>query len=295
MKEAFIIYNPASGPEKGQQLHDLLKEKLLEEYTVVNSHKTSGPDDAVNIAKEMSEKGVDAIFAIGGDGTINQVSLGIIKAETEKKPVLGIIPGGTFNGVSRLLGYSTNPKTVIKNFTFDKTIMMDTAMFNDTLFNMIFSIGDIPESLHNVSSEEKSKFSVFAYAYNIARDAIKNNHYKLKITANDREIVGQFSHVAVMLSSTLNGLPINSNIKKNDGNLHVFLLKESSLSKKLAVLPDLINGTIKDNETIEYLSTKKLLIESLEGEVETDVDGDKSETLPANIEIKPKFLEVFSK
>lgn len=295
MKEAVIIYNPGAGNEKGESLHKLLKTKLLEEFDIVNSFPTRGPGDATRFAEFASDNGVHSIFAIGGDGTVNEVSLGIIKSKSEVKPILGIIPGGTFNGVSRILGYSTNPKTVIKNFSYNKTIMMDSAKFNSTLFNMIFSIGDIPESLHNVSSEEKTKFSMFAYAYNIARDAIKNSHHKMKVTVDDKEIIGDFSHIAVMLSSTVYGLPINSDITKNDGFLHVFLLKESSLSRKLSVLPDLISGKLKSNDAIEYIKTKKLRIDSLEGTIETDIDGDKSEALPAEIEILPKILKVYSK
>lgn len=295
MKDALIIYNPSSGNEKGETIKNYLEKRLIKDFDNVKSLATEKAGDGAKFSEQAAKDGVHSVFAIGGDGTVNEVVLGIVRSEVEKKPILGIVPGGTFNGVSRILGFSQNPRTVIRNFDFTKTTTLDSAKYNDKIFNMIFSIGDVPEALHNVSSQEKAVFSVFAYFVNIARDAIKNTHHSLRIKVEDEVLEGDYSHVAVMLSSAVFGLPINTQVEKNDGFIHVFLLKESTLTEKIAIVPDLISGALKKNDKIKYFKTKKIEIESLKGVVETDLDGDKSDPLPGLIEVLPRAIEVYSK
>lgn len=295
MKKATIIFNPIAGKGKTKELTKYLEERLLEEFDSVEILATKKPKDAIVFATNACLNGIHSIFAIGGDGTINEVVQGIMDSSCEKKPILGTIPGGTFNGVSRIMEFSQNPRAAIDNIDFNKTEFIDIGRSNNETFNMIYSIGDVPESLHNTPSEEKSAFSVFAYAINIARDAVKNTHYHMNISVNDLNIEGDYSHVVVMLSTALSKLTlINKGIRKNDGYLHLFILKESSLFEKIAILPDLIGGNIFENEMIKYFKTKEVIIDSKEDIINTDLDGDKASPLPSKITIIPKAIEMYS-
>lgn len=295
MKKVTIIFNPVAGKGKTRELTKYLENKLLQEFDSVEIQATEKPRDAILFATEACINGVHSVFALGGDGTVNEVVQGIMDASCEKKPILGAIPGGTFNGVSRIMEFSQNPKAAINNIDFNKTEFIDIGRSNKETFNMIYSIGDVPESLHNTPVEEKSAFSVFAYAFNIARDAVKNSHYHMSINVNGENIEGDYSHVVIMLSTALSKLTlINKGIKKNDGYLHLFILKESSLFEKIGILPDLIGGNIFENEMIKYFKTKEILIESNEEIINTDLDGDKASPLPSKITIIPKAIEIYS-
>ncbi|MDO5028810.1 MAG: diacylglycerol kinase family lipid kinase [Bacillota bacterium] len=293
MKKVLIIYNPVAGSEKGEEINFLLRKKLVEEFDYIISKKTVEAEDAYNFAKNACSQDFHAIFVVGGDGTINQVTKALLENYPNNRPVLGVFPGGTFNGVSRILGYPQNIRAAIRKLKFDKTIKMDVGKFNENYFNMIFSIGDIPESIHNVSNEEKSVFSGWAYAYNIAKDAIKNNHYLMEVNVDGQIIKGDFSHLIVMLSSALYGTPLINDIEKNDGYLHLFIVKESTLFDKMSIIPDLISGKIKNNEHIKYFKCKNIQIKSLDKLIETDIDGEKSDHLPANIEIISQAIEMY--
>lgn len=294
MKKAVIIYNPVAGNDKGSNYNNILRNRLEAEFDEVISIATQKEKDAIHLATDASDEGVHSIFVIGGDGTVNEVTQGILASNKSEKPILGIVPAGTFNGLSRILGFPQNSKNAIKAFDFNKTLKMDVGKFSNNYFNMIFSIGDVPEALHNVTNEEKSAFSIFAYAYNIARDAIKNCHYPMEITTEEETITGDFSHVVVMTSAAIYGTPLLSGIKRNDGNLHLFVLKESTLFEKMSLLPDLIAGKLKDNDKIKYYKCKNIKIKSLSGQINTDVDGDKADPLPSNIIILEQALETYS-
>lgn len=295
MKKAAIIYNPVAGSNKSTDIHNKLKSKIKDDFDEVISLPTEKPGDGIKFAKEKSEEGYHSIFVIGGDGTVNEVVNGIMKADVDTTPILGVLPGGTFNGVSRILEMPQFSNLSVRKLDLTKTELMDVGKLNDTYFNMIYSIGDVPESLHSVTKEEKAAFSMFAYAFNIARDVVKNSHYQLRFKINDEVIEGEFSHVVVILSSALSKLTIiDSNIEKNDGLFHIFILKESSFFEKFGIIPDLISGRIKYNEMIKYISATELYIESDEENVVTDLDGDKSDSLPSRLKIIPKAIEMYS-
>src|SRR5690606_20704048 len=58
---------------------------------------TSGPGDAVEIARRAALNGVPVVVAVGGDGTVHEVANGLLRARAEREhdTALGIIPCGT--------------------------------------------------------------------------------------------------------------------------------------------------------------------------------------------------------
>ena len=72
------------------------------------------------------------------------------------------------------------------------------------------------------------------------------------------------------------------------------LLKDASLFSKLSVIPDLLKGDVVANDNIEYIKARNIKISS-DSELESDVDGDKSDNLPVEIKVLGQHIEVFSK
>ena len=69
------------------------------------------------------------------------------------------------------------------------------------------------------------------------------------------------------------------------------ILKDSSIISKLSAIPDFIKkGDLVGNNNIEYIKVRNIRISS-EVELESDVDGDKSDNLPIDIKILENRLE----
>ena len=66
---------------------------------------TSEPGHATRIATEAIGSGSEVIVAVGGDGTVNEVGQALLN----NKAVLGIIPGGSGNGLARHFGIPVKP------------------------------------------------------------------------------------------------------------------------------------------------------------------------------------------
>ena len=71
---------------------------------------------------------------------------------------------------------------------------------------------------------------------------------------------------------------------------NILILKDSSIISKLSTIPDLLKGDLVGNDNIEYIKVRNIRISS-EVELESDVDGDKSDNLPIDIKILENRLE----
>lgn len=86
------------------------------DYEIINTQHKS---HATEIAREYAARRYDAVIAVGGDGTVNEVGCGLIGSDT----ALGIIPCGSGNGLARHLGIPIDPFKAVK--WLDKSIFTD--------------------------------------------------------------------------------------------------------------------------------------------------------------------------
>ena len=82
--------------------------------------------------------------------------------------------------------------------------------------------------------------------------------------------------------------------ENKDGYANILILKDASIFSKLSVIPDLLKGDVVSNDNIEYIRARNIKISS-DSELESDVDGDKSDNLPVEIKVLGQHIEVFSK
>lgn len=88
-----FIYNPSSGNESGEKFIGKIEYNLKKYFDEVIIKRTEKENDATKFVGEV--KDADAIGVYGGDGTINEVLLGMYKNNSSAK--LLILPGGTGN------------------------------------------------------------------------------------------------------------------------------------------------------------------------------------------------------
>ena len=289
MQKIMLIINPTSGGEKALDYKEKLENKAKKYFEQVDTRITQKAQDATNFATEASREHYEAVLVFGGDGTVNEVISGI--AEKDYIPKLAIIPGGTGNLITKLLEINQDIDGAIDELDFNSTNKIDIGKSNGHYFGYIFSIGSLPEAIHNVGIEDKTKFGMLAYAINTMKSVVTDQAFNIRVETEKGNYIGPASHVLVLLTNYFADKKIFDEDK--DGYANILILKDASILTKLSVIPDLLKGDVVVNDNIEYMKARHIKISS-DSELETDVDGDKSDDLPVEIKVLGQHIEVYS-
>ena len=289
MQKIMVIINPTSGGEKALDYKEKLENKAKKYFEQVDTRITQKAQDATNFAEEASREHYDAVLVFGGDGTVNEVISGI--TEKDYIPKLSIIPGGTGNLITKLLEINQDIDGAIDELDFNSTNKIDIGKSNGNYFGYIFSIGSLPEAIHNVGIEDKTKFGMLAYAINTMKSVVTDQTFNITVETEKGNYIGPASHVLVLLINYFADKKIFDEDK--DGYANILILKDASILTKLSVIPDLLKGDVVVNENIEYMKARHIKISS-DSELETDVDGDKSDDLPVEIKVLGQHIQVYS-
>jgi diacylglycerol kinase (ATP) len=128
-----FIINPISGGKQKQNIPALIDTHLDKTKFNANFSFSEYVGHAAEIAAEATAKNFDVVVAVGGDGTINEIASKVM----QQNKVLGILPFGSGNGLSRFLRIPMNTVKAIQVINGLNVMQMDTATFNDKCyFNM---------------------------------------------------------------------------------------------------------------------------------------------------------------
>ena len=132
-----FVYNPTSGTIRLIPVIPIIERFVnrdLYDFSIVS---TQYRGHATELARQYAAQNYDAVIAVGGDGTVNEVGCGLIGTNT----ALGIIPCGSGNGLARHLGISMDPFKAVK--WLDKSIFseIDYGMIEDHPFFCTCGVG----------------------------------------------------------------------------------------------------------------------------------------------------------
>ena len=289
LKKAMVIINPTSGREQALNYKEKIENKAKKYFEIVETRITEKALDATHFAEEAAKEKYEAVIVFGGDGTVNEVVSGI--AEKEFIPKLGIIPGGTGNLITKLVQIDQDIDKAIESLDFNLTNKVDIGKANDHYFGYIFSVGSLPEAIHNVEIEDKTKFGMFAYAINTVKSVIRDEVFNIKVETENGNYEGEASQVLVLLSNYFSDKKIFDENKV--GYANILILKDASIFSKLSLIPDLLKGDVVENNSIEYIKAKTIKISS-DIEIESDIDGDQSDDSPVEIKVLGNHIEIYS-
>jgi diacylglycerol kinase (ATP) len=157
-KIAFLL-NPSSGTRGTQE-----QMKQLTDFLQSNNpgalYLTKSPEEMRELAKDFAQKNYKAVFACGGDGTLNLVSSQLLESET----ALGIIPLGSGNGFARHHNIPLRWNKAIQVVENPKITVRDTGLINGIHFVNVAGIGFAAKISHAFKNETKRGLSGYAKA-----------------------------------------------------------------------------------------------------------------------------------
>lgn len=130
MKNIAFIINPIAGTANKKKLPKLISQTLDKSQWLENIVFTEYAGHATELAHQFAQMGFDAVVAVGGDGTVNEVARGLRDTQT----ALGILPMGSGNGFARHLNVPMRVNRALELLNHSEAISVDYGMANDRLF-----------------------------------------------------------------------------------------------------------------------------------------------------------------
>ena len=275
-KKLLLIVNPHSGT--GKMKPNLLKVVEIfssADYTVT-VYPTKSRLDATNKVESLGNGEYDLIVVCGGDGTLNEVITGVMNKKLDCK--LGYIPSGTLNEWSSGLGISRNISQAAKDIVNGKEITIDIGKFGEKYFSYTASFGAFTSASYSAPQEVKNVLGQAAYFFEGVKSLGSIKPIKMKFTADDRVIEGDFLFGAITNSMSVGGIVKfdESVVKLNDGFFEVMLIRNPDNILKLQPMIDGILKKELNREGMEFFHTKKITVETEAG-LSWTLDGEYAE------------------
>ncbi|MBD5321942.1 MAG: diacylglycerol kinase family lipid kinase [Duncaniella sp.] len=287
--KARLIINPISGTASKAGLDRLVAEILSPAGWEFETVYTQCHGDATRLAAEAVAKGYDAVFAAGGDGTVNETADALCGSQT----ALGIIPCGSGNGLARHLGIPIDVREGLKVIHDESPHSIDYATVNGRKFFCTFGVGF--DAAVSAAFAEKKRRGKLTYLQSTFQTYAHYEPELYTITANGRTITEKAFLVAVCNASQYgNNAYIAPNATIDDGLLDVTIIHAGNPLTTALVGFDMLIGNIERNVLIHSFRTSSLTIRR-NGAGAAHLDGEPMEledTLDINCHYRK--LRVFS-
>lgn len=272
-KKLLFIYNPCAG--KGtmkNKLSDVIEMFMKAEYEVT-VYATQREEEATEIVVETGEN-YDRIVCSGGDGTLHEVTQGMMQMSQEQRPVCGYIPTGTVNDFARGLKLPMRIKLAAKVASKDNVSPVDIGLMNGRCFTYVAAFGAFTSVSYETPQAFKNLLGKTAYILQGMAQIGNIKSYHAVIETDKDVIEDDFIFGMVSNAKSIGGFSFfkNRKVSLNDGLFEgVFIRKPTTPLELQAVLNSFV--TLTPNEQILGFHGKKFTITS-EEEIPYTLDGE---------------------
>ena len=260
MKNIAFIINPISGSKETQKekrkLPKVIMQALDQNQWLPNITFTEYAGHAVELARQYARMGFDAVVAVGGDGTVNEVAQGL----RDSKTALGIIPLGSGNGFARHLNIPIRPQKALEMINHSEPINVDYGLANGKLFVSTCGTGFDALVADNFAGSNKRGFmtylenvlkEAFAYqpqTYHLVGDGIDVTHKAFLITFANANQWGYEALIAPKASI-------------QDGKMDIMLMSSHALLGSASLALRLFAGSIDDSHFMDTIRAQEITLE----------------------------------
>jgi len=179
-RNLLILMNPFSGQGKASSIYKnyVCPRLLLDKSIILNPFVTRSTGDAASFIS-TTQINFDGIVIISGDGLVYEVINGILSREDGFNVIrnipLGIVPGGSGNGLAFSILHATHP--VISSKIKDKKAKKVNPI-QQSLDNII-ALKQVPLDIIKIETESKTYFSFLSIGWGLLADMdIESEHLR---------------------------------------------------------------------------------------------------------------------
>ena len=274
-KIVFIV-NPVSGYGQGDKTAYNIKKVFTDlniKYEMIYTYQSG---EAIDIASSYNDA---IIYAVGGDGTLNEVLNGLVKTNS----YLGIIPSGSGNDF-------------YKSITSDKLILpIDIGLINSRYFLNVVSFGLDAQAGANVNLMKK-KHIPLSQLYNASFVYTFFNYEAkpMEISYEEKLLFDKYTVFAICNGNYYgNGFKISPNSKIDDGLFDLCYVGDISKLRTLILFFKLLKANHLTAKNVGVDQTTQLIVKSTELLI-CNVDGEMIEDDYFDIKLLKRKVKLYN-
>ncbi len=292
-RSAVLFYNTESGhSKKGRQLEQI--KAHFEKHNIsldIIKFPVPGEDIGETLDK-ISPDQADLFIAAGGDGTASLLSNKVIN--TGKS--FAILPLGTGNLLAQELKIPINLNKALEITTANnpKTLMMDTIELEDRYCLLNVSAGLTPKVMKSTQSSEKQRFGLLAYIASFFQEflGLKRHRFFVEYDEHNMSFVASEVLITNGESAGVETLKLSDNIKLNDGQLDLFIIRAKNFYDVINLVISLFTKKRKQNDVMKHVKFSKYCRIETQTPLPTQADGDTIGETPIEIKVLPKSMKI---
>ena len=251
---AFII-NPVSGTNNKSNIRAKIEDYFSEKEFNIDIIVTKRPGDATRFAGQFVREFFDAVVAVGGDGTVNEVVNGIRGSSI----ALGIIPSGSGNGFARHAHIPLKTEDALKVIADFFTIDVDTMYINNKVSVNVSGVGF--DAMVADKFQRLTKRGLSSYAKIIIAELPKYKAQTYSITIDGKQIDREAFLISLANSSQFgNNAYISPEASVTDGLIDLCIIKKFNKIESPIFAQKLMFGNIHKSKYIEIIRGKEIEI-----------------------------------
>lgn len=273
---------------------------------ILKTYVTERTGHSAELATLAVKEGCTHLICVGGDGSLNEVANGLMKAkiscseEVWKSIRLGVLPLGTGNDFVKTVHAPTDVaglKQVIENDTYE-TIDLGFVEYQskegEKQSRYFINITDV--GMGGVVAEKLSYYSkwmgaALTYQRAILSTLLSYKHQPLKAVADSFTYEGSVMNFIVANGKYFgSGLGIAPDANPSDGKFSVVILGEISLLDYIKNLGEVKKCRKIIHPDLQYKSAKEVLVESSAAPLPIDMDGEFIGYSPMKVSVVPSAI-----
>lgn len=277
-KKLLMIVNPTAGKTKSHgPLFDAAA-VLSQAGYLLSIHNTAYPGDAAKTAAALGGQ-YDAVVAVGGDGTLNQVVSGLMTLED--RPPLGYLAQGSTNDFAASLQIPSDPAAAAALIARGTSRQLDLGVWNQRYFVYVASFGAFTQTSYTAPQSTKNVLGHLAYLLEGVKDLNSLRPYRIKLTADGETLDGSYLFGAVCNSTSIGGLMRlkGDQVILDDGKFELLLIPRPKTPTDLSALVRALLDQQYDSTGLIFRHVSSIHVET-EEDLPWSLDGEYAASVP---------------
>lgn len=282
IQRVLLIVNP--GSRRGARIRPRVDRAFADAGVQCDVMPTEAPGHAAILAKTHAHK-YDAVFTLGGDGTIMEV----LGALAHQRPPVGVLAGGTANVVARTLGIPLNPRRAIPLLLNGDEAHLDLGRLGDgRRFAIGVGVGLDATMISEAPARLKKRFGFMAYIIGGYKAVLQNRRFDLRVTIDGQVFDRKASAILIAnFGAVLNDLvTFGDGIRHDDGLLNACVFSPSSFWDSLRILWRMLRKDFRPDPCLFYKAGKEFTVESTPA-MPAQADGELLDGTPLSVSVDP--------